>query len=283
ELVGRSEECDYPVELRNRPVVMKANALDGELPSAEIDERVRTTRARGESLYTLDLALLRELRPDLILTQDLCGVCSVTEAEVLDACRSANVDPAILSLSPRSLKEVAGTLREVAEALHDRVAGERAAADLERRLTAPTHSLPIRPRVAVVEWLDPPILAGLWVPEMILQAGGEPWGGVSEGSTGVRTTWSELASDPPDRLVLSPCSFSVARTLRELEAPGPKASLAPLGGTRGWWVADEAYFSRPGPRLWEGLELLRSIVEESTPTTSMPFERMLPGTFGTLA
>ncbi|MCI4363043.1 MAG: cobalamin-binding protein [Thermoplasmata archaeon] len=275
ELVGRSEECDFPQEIRDRPVVMGARTLDGQLPSGEIDARVRAARGRGESLYSLDLELLRELRPELILTQDLCGVCSVTEEEVLEACRSARVAPEILSLSPRGLRDVAGSLRQIARAVHDAGAGERAAARLEERLERRSARSAPAARVAVVEWLDPPILAGLWVPEMIRLAGGEPWNGAREGSTGVRSSWEDLRADPPDHLVLSPCSFSVPRTLGEVETPGLRASLSHFGIGDGWWVADEAYFSRPGPRLWEGLDLLRAIVAGRRPATPMPFEHVV--------
>jgi iron complex transport system substrate-binding protein len=273
ELVGRSEECDYPPEVRGLPAVMRATILDSELPSAEIDARVRATRGRQVSLYTLDLPLLGALRPDLVLTQDLCGVCSVTESEVLDACRETGLDPEILSLSPQSLEEVLGSLQTVADAIDDPAAGGRAVAALERRLDGDITLLESPPRVAVVEWLDPPILAGLWVPEMIRRAGGTPWGNAENGSTAVRSSWEALAADPPDHLLLSPCSFSVPRTARELGSPKFARALAPLANSPGVWIADEAYFSRPGPRLFDGLDLLRTVVTGGTPTGPMPVEQ----------
>jgi len=164
-LVGRSSECDFPPSVRGLPAVMRPRAWDGDRPSAEIDYRVRSTRSAGESLYVLDIPLLARLRPDVILTQDLCGVCSVTDAEVAAACRLAGVDPQIVSLTPRTLAEVADTIEAVGRAIGAPIAGRRLGATLRSRPAPPSPSK--RPLVAVVEWLDPPILAGLWTPEII--------------------------------------------------------------------------------------------------------------------
>ena len=169
DLVGRSAECDHPAEVRSLPVVMAARAWDGAAPSAVIDARVRAARGRGESLYSLDVPLLRELRPDLLLTQDLCGVCSVTGSEVDAACAEAGIRPTVVSLTPRSLDEVWNSIETVGVALEDLEAGIRLAGELRRRSAfRPADDPPI---VAVLEWLDPPILAGLWTPDMILRAG----------------------------------------------------------------------------------------------------------------
>ncbi len=154
DLVGRSEECDYPPEVRARPAVMRAKQADADRPSDEIDARVREVRGRGESLYALDIPLLTKLAPDLLITQDLCGVCSVTEEEVVSACLEAGVAPAIVSLAPRNLSEVWDTVGAVARAIGDGAAGDRIEADLRARsTTAPTSGRV--PLVAIVEWLDP--------------------------------------------------------------------------------------------------------------------------------
>ncbi len=268
ELVGRSEECDYPTEVRTLPVLMRARTLDADHRSAEIDRRVREARARSESLYELDLDALARAKPDVLLTQDLCGVCSVTEAEVEEACGQVGIRPAVVSLSPSTLDEVWSSVETVGTA----IAHEAEARSLARRLrerSAPARA-DSRPRVAVVEWLDPPILSGLWTPEIVQRAGGTPIGPVP-GAAAERTTWADLAAQRPDLTFLSPCSFPVERTRQEL---GRDPSLArtireALHGAPAV-VADEAYFSRPGPRLVHGVELLRDLLQGSPGPYPMP-------------
>lgn len=268
ELVGRSAECDFPPEVARVPVVMRPRTLDSDRPSGEIDRRVREARQRGESLYELDIGLLARLRPDLLLTQDLCGVCSVTEEEVRAACDRASVAPRVLSLQPRRLEEVWASVHAVAEALGDRAAGEALLARIRSKTRPPASTSGAR-TVAVLEWLDPPILAGLWTPDIVRAAGGTPVGPAA-GEPGRRTTWEALAREPVDLLVLSPCSFSIARTRRELEdaALGREVALAaPRGGT---YLADEAYFSRPGPRLADGVRLVGQLLRGAVEAPPMP-------------
>jgi len=172
ELVGRSSECDHPLAVRRLPSVMVPRRWDADAPSRDIDARVSATRAQGESLYVLDIELLRTLRPDLLITQDLCGVCSVTGPEVEEACARAGVRPSIVSLTPRTLDEVWSSVEVVAHALDDPGAG----AELAGRLKSA--SLPTRsdrpPSVGVLEWLDPPILAGLGPPRWSSRPGAGP-------------------------------------------------------------------------------------------------------------
>ena len=261
DLVGRSEECDFPPEVKRLPIVMKARTRDGELPSKAIDSRVQQTLNRDESLYELDLGLLRKLAPDLLLTQDLCRVCSVTEEEVAAACRSAGIAPRVLSLTPTSLEGVWDSLRQVSLAIGAEREAAALLADLRARSRPPGGGQrKPAPRVAVIEWLHPPILAGLWTPDVVRSAGGEPLGSTS-GNPGIRTTWEELARWRPDLVVLSPCSFGVKRTLRELEDPGLRRKVEGVAPARGTWILDEAYFSRPGPRLVEGIRILRVLLD----------------------
>jgi iron complex transport system substrate-binding protein len=274
ELVGRSSECDYPGSVRSLPAVMTPRTWDAEASSSTIDSRVSAARGRGESLYTLDVPLLRDLRPDLLLTQDLCGVCSVTGDEVTAACVAADIQPEIVSLTPRSLAEVWASVETVASALHDPAAGARLATELRRRCGPGTTSPP--PRVAVLEWLDPPIVAGLWAPDMVSAAGGIPV--LTEGgSPGTRSGWPPIAAEQPDLVVVSPCSFAVERTLRELEQPNLRAALASLSPRLGTFVVDEAYFSRPGPRLADGVELLRHLISRTPWEPPMPVHAMERG------
>jgi iron complex transport system substrate-binding protein len=273
ELVARSAECDYPPDVADLPVVMRARTPDDGRSSGEIDARVNAVRGRGESLYELDVGVLRAARPDLLLTQDLCGVCSITGDEVTQGCRAAGVRPRILSLSPRTLDEVWTTFEVVGSAIGRAGAGQRLASSARRSCTH--HPTSSAPRVAVVEWLDPPILAGLWAPEMVRVAGGTPLGPAA-GEPGGRTTWRELAALRPDVLLLSPCSFSVERTLLELADPSIARRIAETAPGQGTFVADESFFSRPGPRLVDGVDLVRTIVDGAEPRSSGSVVRWRP-------
>ncbi len=275
-LVGRSEECDYPAAVRALPVVMRARAWDADRPSAEIDDRVRRVRGSGESLYELDLDRLRDLAPDVLLTQDLCGVCSVTDAEVESACRATGIAPRIVTLSPRTLEEVWDSVETVGKAIDRPSEGRELAESLRARSAPPEPAGPAPPsRIAVVEWLDPPILAGLWSLDIVRAAGGESIG-VQPSVPGLRTTWPDLAAAEPDLVVLSPCSFSVARSRAELEDPALRREVARLRPSHGVWLADEAHFSRPGPRLADGVELLRALRSGRDPPGPMAAERWEP-------
>jgi iron complex transport system substrate-binding protein len=272
-LVGRSEECDYPPEVCDLPVVMRARMWDSARPSSEIDRRVQETRGRAESLYQLDLDLLRQLAPDLILTQELCGVCSVTESEVLAACRSSDLAPQILTLTPRRLSEVWNSIQLVANALR---VPDRGAKFVSRISEATRVSgSPPRAGVAVIEWLDPPIVAGLWTPDMIFLAGGTPVLS-TPGRPGVRSTWADLERIGIDLLLLSPCSFSISRTLEEMEDADIAASVGSVPTPLGTWIVDEANFSRPGPRLLCGVLLIRSLIHSSVPPADVPATRWPP-------
>ena len=269
ELVARSAECDYPEPVRALPVLMRARTLDQERPSAEIDRRVRSARAAGESLYRIDVDVLRAAAPDVLFTQDLCGVCSVTGEEVAAAARLAEVSPRIVSLVPRTLEDVFASVATVGEAIGRESQARSLVAELQGR-SARSSGTP-GGRVAVVEWLDPPILAGLWTPEIVERAGGT-YLGPRPGEVGTRTSWEAIAREQPDAVVVSPCSFSVERTLREARA-GPIAAEVRAALPRvPIWVADEAYFSRPGPRLVLGVELVRSLLRSAVPPPRAPLD-----------
>jgi len=275
DLVARSEECDYPPPVRALPAVMRPRTRDFDRPSASIDARVQSVRGNNESLYELDIPLLRELRPDLLLTQDLCGVCSITEAEVSAACSVAGVAPRVVSLSPQRLDEVATSIETVAEALDDPAAGRDLAGRFRDRVRPQLPRVPSG-RVAVVEWLDPPILAGLWAPDQVRAAGGEVVG-ATPGAPGQRTDWTGVERLDPELLILSPCSFTVERTRREIETtPGVRRAIARIRPRWGTYLVDEAYFSRPGPRLADGVELIDRILQGRDPKGPMPVERWDP-------
>jgi iron complex transport system substrate-binding protein len=275
-LVGRSEECDFPSSVRELPIVMRARTWDPERSSEEIDERVRRVRGGGESLYELDLDRLRTLAPELIFTQDLCTVCSVTDTEVVAACRATGIDPTIVTLGPLTLDEVWDSVEVVGVALGLEARSREVAGALRSRAVLPEREPNgAAPTVAIVEWLDPPIVAGLWTPDIVTAAGGTAVA-ADPGRPGHRTSWKALEETAPDLLVLSPCSFSVPRTRAELAASPVRAQLARLAPRLGIWLADEAYFSRPGPRLAAGVELVRALLDGRAPPAPMPAERWEP-------
>jgi iron complex transport system substrate-binding protein len=271
ELVGRSAECDFPPEVGRLPVVMRPRTLDSDRPSREIDRRVREALGRNESLYELDIGLLRALAPELLLTQDLCSVCSVTDAEVAEALTEAGVAPRIVSLAPRTLEEVWTSFVTIGTALGDPSSGAHLLETAHDRTAFPPLGSSPR-RVAVVEWVDPPILAGLWTPDIIRAAGGVPIG-PAPGTPGRTTSWAKLAAERPDLLILSPCSFSVPRTRRELNNPEVLQGVADSAPPLGTYLADEAYFSRPGPRLADGVRLIRDLLLGTRSKRPMPVER----------
>jgi len=262
ELVGRSSECDHPEDVRSVPVIMRPRTGDELRTSREIDASVATRRSAGESLYRLDVDALRSARPDLILTQDLCGVCSVTGDEVAAACREAGIAPRVLSLTPTRLGEVADSVLAVGHAIGR--PSESAVLASELRPAAASNPLD-PPSVAVVEWLDPPILAGLWVADMVVAAGGSSIGPPA-GSPGRRTAWAELATQRVDWLILAPCSYPVERTARAIDDERLGPSIAAVHPRRGTLLVDEAHFSRPGPRLAQGRDLLNALVTGADPT-----------------
>lgn len=274
-LVGRTHECDFPPEAASVPVVTRS-LLPADASSAEIDALVSAGRHEHRSLYQLDRAALEAARPDLILTQELCDVCAVRYEDVvstvgalagvrlaLDAERAAA--PAILSLEPGTLAEVVGQLRLVGAATGAAERAEALARALEARLDAlraATADLAVRPRVLCLEWLEPLYVAGHWVPEQVELAGGVDLGG-RRGRPSVRIGWETVRALQPEALVLLPCGFDLGRTVAEAAAlrrrPGWDELPAVRAG-RVWAVNANAYFSRPGPRVVAGAELLASLL-----------------------
>ncbi|MDE1820369.1 MAG: ABC transporter substrate-binding protein [Euryarchaeota archaeon] len=267
QLVGRSHECDHPPEATGLPVVMRAREPMGHLSSREIHEKVGARLESHEELYEIDEGLLARLSPDVILTQELCRVCSITPKGLADALEKLERKPRVVVLAPTRLAHVMKDVETVARELGVPDRGTAMVAELERKLASaagherarPTSGEEgTRPRVAVLEWLDPPIVAGLWVPDMIRKAGGLPVL-AKAGAPGGRTTWDSLRGAGADLLVAAPCAYPLERTLGELRGPRPHP-LEDLHPPRGVWAADEAFFSRPGPRLVEGVELLSDLV-----------------------
>lgn len=257
-LVGVTHECDYPKSVESLPR-LTSSKVDSGMTSAEIDEAVRTLTDEG-SIYALDADLLAKLQPDLIVTQGLCEVCAVSESVVERAASALDPSPDILSLNPTSLQEVFHDTARIGDAVgRGDEARERVAA-LEDRLARVKETVAelSRPRVGCIEWLDPPFSAGHWVPEMVRIAGGEELF-AAPGEPSARITWEEVFEAAPEVLVLMPCGFGVERAIEEArnlpELPGWE-SLPAVWNERVWAVDANSYFSRPAPRLVDGVEIL---------------------------
>lgn len=259
DLVGTSHECDFPAEVQPLPRLTRARiALGGD--SVAIDNAVREVIQNALSIYAVDEGLLAELRPDVIVTQDLCEVCAVSLDDVRSAvARIAHRDDVkIVSLSPTRLDDVLGDVERVAEALGLIERGAAVRTSLQERLdalTARSATVGHRPRVASIEWIEPIMLGGTWMPELISRAGGEPVG-VEEGAPAPTLSPDELAALEPDVVVLKPCGFTIERTLQERERIATHIVSA-LPPSTAIYVADgNAFFNRPGPRLVESAEIL---------------------------
>jgi iron complex transport system substrate-binding protein len=245
-LVGRTHECDWPAEVAGVPVVTSTGIDQDALSSREISATVH----RGSSLYGLDTALLDDLEPDVILTQDLCDVCAISYRKVTDTVRMMDIGPTVLSLEPSTLDEVLDCLKTVGDTLGvdstDKIAALHQRVDrIEQQTRALDH-----PRVAAIEWLDPVWPAGHWVPEQIAKAGGVPLL-AEKGEHTKPITWQTVHDANPDVVLLMPCGFPPERTLREL----PRE---PLPET---WVLDgPSYYNRPGPRVVRGIEVLAHVL-----------------------
>jgi iron complex transport system substrate-binding protein len=261
-LVGVTHECDFPPAVLNLPKVTHS-LIPKDASSAEIDALVSSRLKTSVALYTLNMPVLEALRPDVLITQALCDVCAVSEEEVSDAACRLPGRPRVLNLEPQTLEQVFETMLVVGKATDVESTAEEAVAALQRRVDAVsrvTAQIPqaLRPRVAFLEWLDPPFNGGHWNPSLIELAGGVDLLGEAN-MPSRRMDWSAVSAADPDLLFISCCGFSVERTMQDMPI---------LAGRQGWnemrcvrekrvYITDgNAYFSRPGPRLVDALELL---------------------------
>ncbi len=255
---GVTFECDFPEEARLRTIVSTTGLPTGLTP-AQIDAEVRSRVAAGEDLYTLDQGALRELDPDLVVTQDLSAVCAVDSREVDAALAHLGCRAEVLTLDPMTLDQVLESIGAVGRATGcERAAGELVTT-LRRRLAVVAGAVAgrPRPRVAVLEWTDPPYSSGHWVPDMVEAAGGVPVLGRS-GTRSAPVGWDEVADARPDLVVVAPCGFRLdgARSLaREVVDAGRLPAGVPV-----WAVDADAAFVRPGPRLVDGVEALAALI-----------------------
>jgi iron complex transport system substrate-binding protein len=265
-LVGVSHECDHPPFVATLPKVT-SSVIPKDAPSADIDTLVRGYLADHQALYALDLDLLERLRPDLIVTQALCDVCAVSAEDVEAAVCALPGGPAIVNLEPMCLADVFATIRAVGAAAGCGADAARRVEALELRIRAVARRrrLSARPRVLLLEWIDPPFNAGHWNSELIELAGGIDCLG-NAGAPSRRLGWDEIAAAAPELLVVACCGYTVERTLRDLPLleQRPEWRALPCAATGRVHVLDgNAYFSRPGPRLVDGLELLADTFDAS--------------------
>jgi len=251
ELVGRSHECDYPSSVTGLPVVSRpALDLDDASPAA-IDLAIADRMGTGDTLYTIDEVLLRDLKPDVILTQNLCRVCAPSGDELTRAVRKFQLQPEVLFLTPRNVAEIGENILAVGRAIGRLDEAEALLRSNQERLSSVRAAVAKAParRVVFLEWTEPLFCGGHWVPEMIALAGGnDPLGRPGEDS--VRMDWDDVANAQPEMIIVSPCGYRLERAA-ELARELPQVSDATV-----YAVDANAYFARPGPRVVEGVELL---------------------------
>ncbi|WP_461518344.1 cobalamin-binding protein [Porticoccus sp.] len=265
-LVGVTHECDYPADVLGLPVVTTSRIPKG-LNSAEIDAMVNSQLETDSALYSLNTDVLGQLAPDLIVTQALCDVCAVSADEVNAISCQLPGDVSVVNLEPACLNDVLDTVLLVGEAAGCRELAQQYHASLKQRVAAVAQrssaiAAEHRPRVAILEWIDPLFDGGHWYPELIELAGGIPCFGDRHGPSR-RRNWSELAASAPDVLVVSLCGFDLQRTALDIPllTNQPDYGMLPATQTgRVYAVDGNCYFSRPGPRLVDSLEILANLL-----------------------
>jgi len=265
QLVGRSHECDFPPAIRHLPASTESK-LDASASSAEIDRDVKSLLRQALSIYCIDIERLKELRPDVILTQSQCEVCAVSLPEVEQAVSEwTGAKPRILSLAPNSLADVWDDILRVSDALNVPERGADVVRQLKDRveqIARLTRDISRRPSVACVEWLDPLMAAGNWVPELVELGGGLNLFGEA-GKHSPWLNWEAVRDHDPEVVVILPCGFDVSRTWREMPALANRPDWQKLRAVRTGrvFIADGSqYFNRPGPRLVESLEILAELL-----------------------
>jgi iron complex transport system substrate-binding protein len=270
ELVGVTHECDWPPEATTKPVLTRSVHDLGARTPGEIHRLVEGTIHGGSSLYELDEIALADVRPDLILTQELCRVCAVSYREVNAVARAIDADITVVSLEPSSIEGILETITTVGAMTEAEDEAIELVEELRERLAGVTQRVLDRrdgghrgPRVVALEWLDPPFASGHWVPEQVRRAGGWELLG-REGERSVETTWDAIAEVDPDRLVLMPCGYHVEDGLAAWRATPRPPGWEELTAIRSGdvrLVDGSAYFSRPGPRVVDGVELLAELFD----------------------
>lgn len=264
-LAGVSHECDFPPAAKTKPVVVKPALALEKMTLKEIDAAVAERIGSGQNLYQVDENLLRELKPQLILTQNLCQVCGPAGNEITVALKTLSPKPEIVWMTPHSLPEILQNMRDLGKATGTEAKAEEIIAALQGRLdrvAAVTKNIARRPKVFCLEWIDPYYCCGHWVPEMVELAGGVDGLG-RRGVDSVRIPWSDIAAWAPEILIVSPCGFPTKQAVEQaeqlLQQPG-WSDLPAVREGRVFAVNANAYFARPGPRVVDGVELLAHLI-----------------------
>jgi iron complex transport system substrate-binding protein len=266
-VAGVTFECDYPPEVAGKTIVVNTMLRSGLTPQ-EIDDAVRKQAAAGASLYFVDLASLEAIQPDLVITQDLCHVCALNTTDVARFISGLSSRPQVLSLSPHTLDQVFEDIERVGEVTGRVVESRRLVEYLRGRVNSVRQSvrLTARPRVLCLEWLSPPYQGGHWIPEMVELAGGNAVLAAG-GEKSVRLSWQQVFEADPEIVILMPCGFHLRETIAQykgLALPEGWMRMSAAKNGRIYAVDGTAYFSRPGPRLITGLEILQAIVNQET-------------------
>jgi len=256
DLVGVTFECDEPAAARKEKEVVVGGRDTSGMTPADIDRYVRDQLASGEDLYTLHADALARLRPDLILTQDLCRVCALPSGHVAEALDYLGCQADVLSLDPYTLEDVLDTILTVGERTGTTERAERLVANLRGRLAQVAERVAgrPRPRVAVVEWVDPPFAAGHWIPDLVTAAGGEPVA-ARPGRRSEQLTWAGIAAAEPALVIVAPCGYHLAGAVAQAAAV-----TAALPGVPIWAIDADSLVVRPGPRLIDGVVAIAAIV-----------------------
>ncbi len=270
DVIAVTHECDYPEAARELPTITR-DVLPPGLSAADIDAAVKERTLAGESIYELDTDMLHDLHPDLIVTQALCSVCAVSYDDVRAIAEEIESQPRVISLDPHTVGEVLGDARTLAQATDRKDAAVelvRDAAARIDRIRLAVRDARHRPRVAALEWLDPPFAAGHWTPQLIEYAGGEDVLGFA-GEPSAECSWEQVSASQPDIVIVMPCGYDAEIAHREAEMH--RDQLAAVGAGEVVAVDAASYFSRPGPRIVDGLELLASILHpELVPEAPAP-------------
>lgn len=273
QIVGVTHECDHPADAKNKPVMVRSAIDSARMSSREIDEKVTEILRAGKGLYSIDEQAFLDAAPDLILTQGLCDVCALDYNNVVKAAELLAKTPRILSLNPHSLADILDDIHRIGEATGRNSDAASLVGDLTARIERIGYGAPsYRPRVVCLEWFEPLYTAGHWVPEMVALAGGQDVLG-RPGEPSAKVEWDRVVDARPEVLLLMPCGFDTRRAVKE---------SAPLRALPGWndlpavkcgnvyALNGNAYFSRPGPRLINGLEILARVIHPEAAVESLP-------------
>ncbi|MBU1373781.1 MAG: cobalamin-binding protein [Bacteroidetes bacterium] len=264
-LVGRSHECDFPASVKNLPICSDAKFISG-TDSSQIDAQVKEILSDALSIYKVDKELIKSLKPDVIITQAQCEVCAVSLKDVEEALSDlVNSDTQIISLQPNVLADIFKEIKEIAIALGVEEKGNELIEELEERINIVRHKLkffPDKPKVVMVEWLSPMMVAGNWIPELVEIAGGKSIL-AENGKHSPFVEWQQIYDENPDVIIVAPCGFSISRTLQEIDLLLNLPSWRDLQAVKNnrVYIADgNAYFNRSGPRIVDSIEILAEII-----------------------